>query len=122
MNLNSQVLSIPAPAPTPKELQKALVHFLEQNKAQDVSTISLAGKSSFADYMIVASGTSGRFLKALSEKIKGFLHQNGVGRIRIEGAQECEWILVDGGDIIIHLFRPDARLEYNLEAMWSPMS
>lgn len=93
--------------------------FLDQSKAIDIVSIDLHNKSSIADYMIIASGTSSRHIKALSEKLKEFLHKNGLKRIKVEGLTLCDWVLIDAGDVIIHLFRPETREFYNLEKMWS---
>ncbi len=93
--------------------------FLDENKALDIVTIDLAGKSSFADSMIVASGTSGRFVKALADKLKEFFHKAGYNEVRIEGTTTCDWVLIDSHDVIVHLFRPEIREMYNLEKMWS---
>jgi len=93
--------------------------FLDENKALDIVKIDLAGKSAFADAMIVANGTSGRFVKSLADKLKEFFHKNGYTDIHIEGTTTCDWVLVDGHDVIVHLFRPEIRELYNLEKMWS---
>jgi ribosome-associated protein len=93
--------------------------FLDENKALDIVKIDLVGKSAFADAMIVANGTSGRFVKALADKLKEFFHKNGYTDIHIEGTTTCDWVLVDGHDVIVHLFRPEIRELYNLEKMWS---
>ena len=95
-----------------------VVDFLDQLKAVDIASIDLFGKSSMADYLIIANGTSHRHIKSMAEKLKEFLHNNGLKGVNIEGLQLCDWILVDGGHIIIHLFRPEIRQFYNLEKMW----
>lgn len=69
--------------------------------------------------MVVASGTSGRFVKSLADKLKEFFHKAGYAEIRVEGTSTCEWVLVDGRDVIVHLFRPEIRELYNLEKMWA---
>lgn len=100
-------------------LAERVCEFLDENKALDIVNIDLAGKSSFADAMIVANGTSGRFVKALADKLKEFFHKNGYTDIRIEGTTTCDWVLIDSHDVIVHLFRPEVREIYNLEKMWA---
>ena len=101
------------------ELAQKVSTFLDASKAIDVVSIDLKNKSSIADYMVVASGTSGRHVKAMAEKLKEFLHKNDVEDVHMEGLTTCDWVLVDAGDIIIHLFRPEIREFYNLEKMWN---
>ena len=85
----------------------------------DLVAIDLAGKTTIADYMVVASGTSHRHVGAMSEHLAQRLKAAGVAPPSIEGAAQCDWVLVDGHDVIIHLFRPEVRAFYNLEKMWS---
>ena len=91
---------------------------LDDDKAMDVVAIPLAGKSSIADYMVIASGTSSRQLMAMADHLGKTLKDNGVKSTGTEGAQQGDWILIDGGDIIVHLFRPEVRDFYQLEKMW----
>ena len=91
---------------------------LEDNKAEDVVTIDLAGKSSMADYMVVASGHSKRHVISICDKIIESLKINYHMRASVEGKQKGDWVLVDTGDIIVHLFRPEVREYYQLEKMW----
>ena len=102
-------------------LKTTIEQILNDNKAIDVSSIDLRGKSSVADYMIVASGTSSRHLQALSEMILEKLKKEGVFNCRLEGKDSNEWKLIDGIDIIIHIFNPEKRKFYNLEKMWSEL-
>tara|TARA_Y100000590_G_C15413212_1_gene898395 strand:- start:224 stop:574 length:351 start_codon:yes stop_codon:yes gene_type:complete len=102
-------------------LKKIIEKILSDNKAIDICSINLKGKSSVADYMIVASGTSSRHLQALSEMIMVKLKKEGVSNCRIEGKNSEDWKLVDGIDIIIHIFNPEKRKFYNLEKMWSEL-
>ena len=102
-------------------LKKTIEKILNDNKAIGVSSIDLKGKSSVADYMIVASGTSSRHLQALSEMILEKLKKEGVSNCRLEGKDSNEWKLIDGIDIIIHIFNPEKRKFYNLEKMWSEL-
>ena len=103
-------------------LEEKIVQFLSENKAQDVVLIDLSGKTDFARAMVVASGTSGRFLSSLAQKTKDFLKEYGVSEITIEGEGLCDWVLIDTGDVIVHLFRPEVRSLYNLEKMWADFS
>lgn len=91
---------------------------LEDDQAQDVVTIPLEGKSSIADYMIVASGRSTRQVAAIATKLAERLKKEGFGSPRIEGLPAADWVLIDAGDVVVHLFRPEVRSFYNLERMW----
>lgn len=91
---------------------------LEDSKAEDITTIDLAGKSSLADHMIVASGRSHRHVGAVADKLARELKDNGLARPRIEGQENCDWVLIDAGAIIVHIFRPEVREFYNIEKMW----
>lgn len=91
---------------------------LDLDKAQDIKTIDLKGQTSIADYMIVASGTSTRQVAALAEKIRDRLKAKGLEYVRIEGMEQCNWVVLDAGDVIVHLFRPEVRDFYNIEKMW----
>ncbi|MGB0504709.1 MAG: ribosome silencing factor [Pikeienuella sp.] len=91
---------------------------LDQDKAEDVVTIDLAGKSSIADYMVVASGRSTRQVSAMTEKLTDDLKQKLGRTTRTEGKAAGDWVLVDAGDVIVHLFRPEVREFYQLEKMW----
>ena len=102
-------------------LKTTIEQILNDNKAIDVSSIDLKDKSSIADYMIVASGTSSRHLQALSEMILEKLKKEGISNCRLEGRDSNEWKLIDGIDIIIHIFNPEKRKFYNLEKMWSEL-
>jgi len=100
-------------------LVKQIVHWLDEAKAEQIVTINLAGKTSIGDYMIVASGRSDRHVGAVADKVKEKLREAGHGRARVEGSETCDWVLIDTGDIIVHVFRPEVRKFYNLEKMWS---
>ena len=100
--------------------QLALVrHSLEEDKAEDIVVIDLKGKSSFADYMVIASGRSTRQVGAIADHLADRLKQAGHGYIPIEGKQQGDWVLVDGGDVVVHIFRPESRTFYALEKMWA---
>ena len=102
-------------------LKKIVINTLDLNKAQDIITIDLKDKSSMADYMIIASGTSSRHIQSLSEQVLEKLKKNGVPDSKIEGKQSNEWKLVDGIDLIVHIFHPEKRKFYDLERMWSEL-
>lgn len=92
---------------------------LDDDKAENVVTISLVGKSDIADAMVVASGRSQRHVGAMADKVMRRLKDSGFARARIEGASACDWVLIDAEDVIVHLFRPEVRDFYNLERVWS---
>lgn len=92
---------------------------LEDDKAEEVVTIDLGGKTDIADAMVVASGRSSRHVGAMADKIVKRLKDAGMGRAKMEGAPACDWVLIDAEDVIVHLFRPEVRKFYNLERIWS---
>jgi len=102
-------------------LQKEIKQTLSDNKAIDIKSISLKDKTSIADFMIIASGNSSRHLQALSEIVVDKLKENGVSNCHLEGKGSNEWKLIDGIDIIIHIFHPEKRKFYDLEKMWSEL-
>ena len=102
-------------------LHKDVVNLLDANKALDIVSIDLDGKSSIADQMIIASGTSSRHIQALSEQVYEYLKKNGVSNCKIEGRESSDWKLVDGIDLIIHIFNPEKRKFYELEKIWSEL-
>jgi ribosome-associated protein len=93
--------------------------WLDDAKAEDIVTINLHGKSSIGDYMIIATGRSDRHVGAVADQIYQKLKDEGHAGVRIEGQPQCDWVLIDTGDIIVHIFRPEVREFYNLEKMWS---
>ena len=101
------------------DLKKIIIKTLDINKAQDIISIDLKDKSSMADYMIIASGTSSRHIQSLSEQVLDKLIDNGIKNCKIEGKDSQEWKLVDGIDLIVHIFHPEKRKFYDLEKMWS---
>ena len=103
------------------ELKQIVVKILDTNKAQDIVSIDLKDKSSMADYMIIASGTSSRHIQSLSEQVLEKLKDNGIVNSKIEGKDSNEWKLVDGIDLIVHIFHPEKRKFYELEKMWSEL-
>ena len=104
--------------PVAKELVGLIEKSLDDDKAEDIVVIDLHGKSSFADFMVVASGRSARQVGAMADHLAVKLKQQGIGHIGVEGAQAGDWVLIDGGDVVVHLFRPEVRRFYNLEKMW----
>jgi len=102
-------------------LKKIILDTLDSNKALDIISINLKNKSSMADYMIIASGTSSRHIQALSEQVLEKLRTNGVKNSKIEGKESLDWKLVDGIDLIVHIFNPDKRKFYELEKIWSEL-
>ena len=103
------------------DLKEIVINTLDINKAQDIVTIDLKDKSSMADYMIIASGTSSRHIQSLSEQVLEKLKNNGVKDSKIEGKESMEWKLVDGIDLIVHIFHPEKRKFYELEKIWSEL-
>jgi len=103
------------------DLKNIILDTLDSNKALDIISIDLKNKSSMADYMIIASGTSSKHIQALSEQVLEKLKTNGVKNSKIEGKESLDWKLVDGIDLIIHIFNPDKRKFYELEKIWSEL-
>jgi ribosome-associated protein len=103
------------------DLKEVIIKTLDSNKALDIVTIDLKDKSSMADYMIIASGTSSRHIQSLSEQVLEKLKDNGVQNSKIEGKDSSEWKLVDGIDLIVHIFHPEKRKFYELEKIWSEL-
>ena len=102
-------------------LRKTILNTLDSNKALDVVSIDLTGKSSMADYMIIASGTSSRHIQSLSEQVLEQFKNNGISNCKIEGKESSDWKLVDGIDLIVHIFNPEKRKFYELEKMWTEL-
>ena len=102
-----------------KTLLDLVIHSLDDDKAEQVVSIDLHGKTPIADYMVVASGRSQRHVGAMADHLVRRLKESGRGSARVEGMPQCDWVLIDGGDVIVHLFRPEVRDFYKLEKMWS---
>ena len=102
-------------------LKEQILKILDLNKALDIVSIDLANKSSIADYMIIASGTSSRHIQALSEQVLEQFKDNGLINCKIEGSESNDWKLIDGIDLIVHIFNPEKRKFYELEKMWSEL-
>lgn len=103
---------------SPQALKEFVERSLESDKAEDITTIKLDESAALADYMVIASGTSTRHLTALAEKLYDRLAERKLKDIHIEGLQRGDWVVMDIGDIIVHLFRPEVRFFYNIEKMW----
>ena len=102
-------------------LKRIILNTLDSNKALDIVSIDLANKSSIADYMIIASGTSSRHIQALSEQVLDKFKISGIKNCKIEGKESNDWKLIDGIDVIVHIFNPEKRKFYDLEKMWSEL-
>ena len=103
------------------DLKNTILNTLDKNKALNIVSIDLADKSSMADYMIIASGTSSRHIQALSEQVLQKFKNSGIKNCKIEGSDSSEWKLIDGIDLIVHIFNPEKRKFYELEEMWSEL-
>jgi ribosome-associated protein len=125
-NLSQAQHQAPSPPPSAAEIQldearklHALVmQSLDDDQAQEVVSIPLAGKSNIADFMVIASGRSTRQVASMAQKLAERIKEAG-GSARIEGLTNADWVLIDAGDVIVHLFRPEVRSFYNLERMWA---
>ncbi len=93
---------------------------LDEDKAEDILTIDIRGKSAIADVMIIASGRSARHVGALADHLMRKLKDAGAGKVRVEGMPQADWVLLDAGDVIVHLFRPEVRAFYQIEKIWAP--
>lgn len=105
--------------PDAKETLRIVLARLDDMKAEDTVTIDLAGKSSIADQMVVTSGRSNRQVGAIADRVIQDLHKAGVKKVRVEGMPHCDWVLIDAGDVVVHVFRPEVRAFYQLEKMWA---
>ena len=111
----------PVAGPTPTveiKMIDVVLQSLEDAKAEQIVAIDIAGKSSLADHMVVPSGRSNRHVSAVADQVVKALRENGFTKPRIEGLPHADWVLVDGGDVIVHIFRPEVREFYNIEKMW----
>lgn len=103
----------------PEEALDVILSSLDESKAEDILTIDLRGKSSLADFMVILSGRSHRHVGAVSDRLLRDMKDNGMGNAHVEGLPNCDWVLVDTGDHIVHIFRPEVREFYNIEKMWA---
>ena len=102
-------------------LLKYIIKSLSENKAEDITTIDLRGRTSIGDYMVVASGTSSRLVSSISQKLVDTLKIDHARMSKVEGKDAGDWVLIDTGDVIVHVFRPEVREFYQIEKMWTPM-
>ena len=112
----------PAPVsqrPDAQETLRLILDRLEDMKAEDTITIDLTGKTAFTDAMVITSGRSNRHVGAVADRVLEGLKKAGIKDARVEGMPHCDWVLIDAGDVIVHVFRPEVRAFYDLEKMWS---
>lgn len=109
----------PLPFAEPGSLHALVLQSLDDDQAQEIVSIPLEGKTAIADHMVIASGRSSRQVTAMAEKLAERVKAAGFGSSRIEGLPAADWVLIDCGDVIVHLFRPEVRTFYNLERMWA---
>ncbi len=108
--------------PSPEETLRHVLSSLDEMKAEDTTSIDLRGKTTIADTMVVTSGRSNRHVGAVADRVLEDLRKAGVRNLRVEGMPHCDWVLIDAGDVLVHVFRPEVREFYNLEKMWEPGS
>ena len=109
----------PAPAASAEpQMIDVILKSLDDAKAEETVAVDITGKSSLADHMVVTSGRSQRHVGAVADQVINALRDNGFGKPRVEGLPHCDWVLVDAGDVIVHIFRPEVREFYNIEKMW----
>ena len=106
--------------PDAEETLRIILARLDDLKAEDTVTIDLTGKTTIADSMVVTSGRSNRHVGAVADRVLQDLRKAGLRNVRVEGMPHCDWVLIDAGDVIVHVFRPEVRAFYNLEKMWAP--
>ena len=119
MHISDQQTTATATPTTSTPLLKLILTSLEDDKGEEIVAIDLHGKTSIADYMVVVNGRSNRQVAAMAEHLLHNLKDAGYGNCQVEGLPQGDWVLVDAGDVIVHLFRPEVRNFYNLEKMWS---
>ncbi len=115
---NEAIHPVPRDAEASEGGLAAILASLEDSKAEDMITIDISGKSALGDHMVVASGRSHRHVGAMADNLVRDLKKAGIGPVRVEGLPHCDWVLIDAGDVIVHLFRPEVRSFYNIEKMW----
>jgi len=106
--------------PDAKETLRIVLARLDDMKAEDTVSIDLTGKTSIADAMVVTCGRSNRHVGSIADRVVEGLKEAGIPDVRVEGVPHCDWVLIDAGDVIVHVFRPEVRAFYNLEKMWAP--
>ena len=113
---------VPKALPSPEETLRQVLVSLDDMKAEDTVSIDLRTKTAFADTMVVTSGRSHRHVGSIADRVLEDLRKAGCRHLKIEGMPNCDWVLIDAGDVIVHVFRPEVRDFYNLEKMWEPGS
>ena len=108
--------------PSAADLKTAAETSLDDDKAEDVVVLDLAGRAGFTDYMVIATGRSDRHVGAMADHLIRNLKQAGLPSVPAEGMERCDWVLIDGGDVVVHLFKPEVRSFYNLEKLWNENS
>ncbi len=111
--------TISKPLPEAEEILTLVKAQLDDDKSEDIVSIDLRGKTSIADFMVIASGRSQRHVGAIAEHLIEALKAAGIKHVRVEGQPACDWVLIDANDVIIHVFQPEVRAFYNIEKMWS---
>jgi ribosome-associated protein len=123
MNQPVPQTTAPTPAPLPPSeagsLHELVLRSLDDDQAQEIVSIPLEGKTAIADHMVIASGRSTRQVAAMAQKLAERVKHGGFGHVRIEGLPAADWVLIDCGDVVVHLFRPEVRSFYDLERMWA---
>jgi ribosome-associated protein len=114
---SKKLAKTPEPVAEPKMIDVVL-QSLEDAKAEEIVSVDITGKSSLADFMVVTTGRSNRHVSAVADQVVKALHEHGFTKPRVEGLPHADWVLVDGGDVIVHIFRPEVREFYNIEKMW----
>jgi ribosome-associated protein len=111
-----------APKGVPELLRDAALKILDERKAEGIVAVDLRGKSALADYALIATGNSARQLAAIADYLSAAFEKLGAKRVRVEGLPQGDWVLIDSGDVIIHLFRPEVRSYYDIESIWDVTS
>lgn len=121
MHASSETHSVtdPVPALSAEDLLKSVIASLDDNKAEEITSIDLAGKTGIADYMVIATGGSQRQVAALTDYVVKGLKKRGHKDIVVQGLEQADWVLIDVGDVIVHIFRPEVRSFYNLDKLWT---
>ena len=121
MHASSETHSVtdPVPAMSAEDLLKSVIASLDDNKAEDITSIDLAGKTGIADFMVIASGGSQRQVAALTDYVVKGLKEAGHKDMVVQGLEQADWVLIDACDVIVHIFRPEVRSFYNLDKMWA---
>ena len=121
MHASSETHSVtdPVPALSAEDLLKSVIASLDDNKAEDITSIDLAGKTGIADFMVIATGGSQRQVSALTDYVVKDLKKRGHKDMVVQGLEQSDWVLIDAGDVIVHIFRPEVRSFYNLDKLWT---